>query len=616
MQRSFDILSNLEVRCVQSLPTQSNDCTSTAVDVNCRLQFAAFYQHNGELYPHPYTLRQKCNRLVHNTVAIGHYQQVTYDISLYLELKRLRDFDMDDLKRYYEAIDKNIDTNEELHDFHNVYLILNYEINGQSNQFQCNNGQSIHLPKFISNRWTHENTLTRFRYDAENRDGTFPCEMELRYGNIANLNSYKIILCLTTNTIPARMDNHPIRWICKLKPKVSKKNGSSKRCVDKETPYHLNHPSGIVIADVVGSHLKFSPQMLHSMDGLNYVRSYFEPEGFRIALQNSDNKDNSTLAIAVVKETDYPIHMRDRRENKTILRYLPFNELQGVDSNLEYSNKEITKRLKLHKEQSSKQLILWNENETGTYSQAHVRLYVAAYDNNDILLTEALHPPIRNNKIFEQLRIIRIVQPRNDLRANETAYVYCDYDYNKSNSEYTSCPFNFELFFAPSSSTLIQNQILPLFGKPHICIKASYVPNCQSLLQFQVPDDPRYDKHRVFIRLRHAQSKDYNPSDIALKDGEPWTYYAQATSVMDIFVDFDVDNDPLIPTSERAYSTVELEIQPVNQLPLLPVRRLDLRDNDEDSEDFDTHLNTPDVETPTFRRFFRPDIFSQHENIK
>jgi hypothetical protein len=36
-------------------------------------------------------------------------------MSLYLQLKRLRDFQVDDLKRYYEAIDQNIDINAELH---------------------------------------------------------------------------------------------------------------------------------------------------------------------------------------------------------------------------------------------------------------------------------------------------------------------------------------------------------------------------------------------------------------------------------------------------------------------------------------------------------------------
>lgn len=38
-----------------------------------------------------------------------------YDVSLYLELQRLQDFQIDDLKRYYEAIDRNVDSNEELH---------------------------------------------------------------------------------------------------------------------------------------------------------------------------------------------------------------------------------------------------------------------------------------------------------------------------------------------------------------------------------------------------------------------------------------------------------------------------------------------------------------------
>jgi hypothetical protein len=38
-----------------------------------------------------------------------------YEVSLYLELKRLDEFKIDDLKRYYEAIDKNIDINEEIH---------------------------------------------------------------------------------------------------------------------------------------------------------------------------------------------------------------------------------------------------------------------------------------------------------------------------------------------------------------------------------------------------------------------------------------------------------------------------------------------------------------------
>jgi len=68
---------------------------------------------------------------MNNSLSINQYKKITYvfkktryqwwinvysyDISLYLELKRLQDFEIDDLKRYYEVIDKNIDINEELH---------------------------------------------------------------------------------------------------------------------------------------------------------------------------------------------------------------------------------------------------------------------------------------------------------------------------------------------------------------------------------------------------------------------------------------------------------------------------------------------------------------------
>lgn len=38
-----------------------------------------------------------------------------YEISLYLELKHLARFAANDLKRYYQAIDQNIDNDEELH---------------------------------------------------------------------------------------------------------------------------------------------------------------------------------------------------------------------------------------------------------------------------------------------------------------------------------------------------------------------------------------------------------------------------------------------------------------------------------------------------------------------
>jgi hypothetical protein len=132
----------------------------------------------------------------------------------------------------------------------------------------------------------------------------------------------------------------------------------------------------------------------------------------------------------------------------------------------------------LIEEQCGKQLIFDTENQKGTYSQAHVRLYAAAYDENDVLLTEAFHPPLRNNKTFEQLHIVRIVQPKCELRANEPAYVYCEYDYSKSKPEHDTCPYEFELVLLQSSNRPDANQLLQLFNKPHICRKASYVPNC------------------------------------------------------------------------------------------------------------------------------------------
>jgi len=206
------------------------------------------------------------------------------------------------------------------------------------------------------------------------------------------------------------------------------------------------------------------------------------------------------LAIVLIKESDYPNYMENRRKDRDILRYLPFNELQDLNNNSQATNGEIIKRLKTHsiikkrssffnrlnysfisiEEQCNQQLILYDENET--YSQAHVRLYVAAYDNNDILLTETLHPPLRNNKAFEKLHIIRIVQPKHELYANEPAFVYCDYDFSKSKSksksEHDACPYEFQLAFTQSINPSNETQLLELFDKPHICIPASFVPNC------------------------------------------------------------------------------------------------------------------------------------------
>ena len=54
------------------------------------------------------------------------------------------------------------------------------------------------------------------------------------------------------------------------------------------------------------------------------------------------------MAITVTKGTDYPIHMKNRRKDLNILRYLPFNELEDVNNNLETANEKIIKRLKTH----------------------------------------------------------------------------------------------------------------------------------------------------------------------------------------------------------------------------------------------------------------------------
>ena len=142
-------------------------------------------------------------------------------------------------------------------------------------------------------------------------------------------------------------------------------------------------------------------------------------------------------------------------------------------------------------DQRNQQLILDDNNhETGTFSKAHVRLYVAAYDENDILLTEALHPPLRNNKIFEQLHIIRIVQPKHELHAHESAYVYCNYDYHKSRSDQDICPYQFELVFTHSTAIPTAEQLLRLFQHPHMSISASFVPNCTVSFERYHMDNP------------------------------------------------------------------------------------------------------------------------------
>lgn len=117
--------------------------------------------------------------------------------------------------------------------------------------------------------------------------------------------------------------------------------------------------------------------------------------------------------------------------------------------------------------------------ETQTYSQSHVRPYFAAYDNNNVLLAEGLGPPMRNNKIFEPLKIMNIIQADKVIRGFGPAFVYCAFDYKRSTIDYKTCPYKFELFFTPSSSTLNETQRLQLFEKPHVCVDADYYPNCQ-----------------------------------------------------------------------------------------------------------------------------------------
>ncbi|CAF3877017.1 unnamed protein product [Rotaria magnacalcarata] len=607
MNQNFHLLSNLKLDLASNISPQSQNRTPTAVfqfvDANTTPDFVAKYKHNNEYYLHPYT-RQPLNYRVIQTVNDEHYPQVIYDISVYLALKRLQEFDQNDLKRYYEAIDKSIDNNPEFEDFHDVYLFLYCQINGKPEEILCNHSQPILLPKLISNPWTRENTLTRFRYDAEYREGTITCEMKLRNYSIDNLNSYKLVLCLTTNTVPPRMDYHAIRWVCKIRPRASKKKLSRGR-TDGESSYYLHHETGIVIANVYGTDLRFTPQLLQSPDNVNFVRSYFETPDFRHALENSSNV-NSSLAIAVIKAVDYRTHMIDRRTNANILRYLPFNELQDVDRDLTARPERISASIKAHKDEVNKQLLLSDENDTGTYSQSHVRFYAAAYTNDDVLLTETLHPPIRNSKVYDPLRIQKIVQPKNVLCANDLVYVYHNHAYNGSNAENSSCLYDFELYFAPESNILNENDILQLFNKPHMCIRASYVTDCPALLQFKILDDPIYNDYRAYIRLCHAKSKDYNPSPIALIDGNPWKYYADRLSVIDMVLD-DGDLNGFIHESTTA-PTIEyetsLETQPFNPAtPLLNSSIIPV-DVDEHSNDSTKTLNTPELGSQKHKRFF------------
>jgi hypothetical protein len=85
---------------------------------------------------------------------------------------------------------------------------------------------------------------------------------------------------------------------------------------------------------------------------LNFVtrKCYFSEVCNRISnfSINSDSNDIGALAIVVIKATDYPKYMKNRRNDGNILRYLPFNELEDVDNKLETTNESIIKRLKSH----------------------------------------------------------------------------------------------------------------------------------------------------------------------------------------------------------------------------------------------------------------------------
>lgn len=203
-----------------------------------------------------------------------------------------------------------------------------------------------------------------------------------------------------------------------------------------------------------------------------------------------------------MRAADYPDHMKGRRIDGNISRYLPFHELRSVDLNLQASPKEVLGAVKIHsniskyrrfsrlcqnnksflfliEEQVDRQLILWNENETGTSSESHVRLYAAAYTSDNVLLTETLHPPIRNSKIYEPLRILKIVQPKTQIHAGDTAYVYCKFDSTRLPAGNVSSPYTFELIFEPSSNLSNMSDTTQLFQtNSAIPVNAFYVDSC------------------------------------------------------------------------------------------------------------------------------------------
>jgi hypothetical protein len=120
-------------------------------------------------------------------------------------------------------------------------------------------------------------------------------------------------------------------------------------------------------------------------------------------------------------------------------------------------------------------LILDDQNDKKTYNQAHVRLYVAAYDENNILLAETLHPPLRDTKTFEQLQIIKIIQSKLELHSGDKAFIYCIYDSDKSKAE---CPYIIEFAFSTNHDKLDDNQLQDIFEKQRVHTQASYIDKC------------------------------------------------------------------------------------------------------------------------------------------
>lgn len=128
-------------------------------------------------------------------------------------------------------------------------------------------------------------------------------------------------------------------------------------------------------------------------------------------------------------------------------------------------------------EDRSKQLILDESPPTGTFSQAHVRLYAAVY-LEQYLLSECLSPPIRNKKNFERLTITRVVQPNFELRANNQAYVYCGHDLTKFFNEQNRCPFEFQFVFVDKDVFIDDTNLESLFDDPQLTVNAEFVPDC------------------------------------------------------------------------------------------------------------------------------------------